>query len=93
MHLFGQNNKTYPPHLGSEIFAACRTRPQYVLRSYCEGGSSRLPGRDADIVKNSLGRRMRQMRVEVEKKTGTTPILQQESPGIWLFYELERAVR
>jgi hypothetical protein len=52
-----------------------------------------LPGRDADIVKNSLGRQMRQMRVEGEKKTGTTPILQQESPETWLFYELERAVR
>ena len=37
------------PHLGSERSAECRTRPQYELRSYREAGSSRWPGRDADI--------------------------------------------
>jgi hypothetical protein len=47
---FGDKNRTCPPHLGSEISAECRTLPQYVLRSYCEVGSSRLPGSDADIV-------------------------------------------
>ncbi len=31
-------------HLGSEMSAECRTRPQYVLRSYCDAGNSRLPG-------------------------------------------------
>ena len=38
-----------PSYLGSEISAEWRTRPQYVLRSYCEVGSSRLPGIEADI--------------------------------------------
>ena len=37
-------------HLGSVMPAACRTRPQYVLRSYCDSGSSRLPGMEADMV-------------------------------------------
>lgn len=36
-------------HLGSVMPAVCLTRPQYVLRSYCDSGSSRLPGREADI--------------------------------------------
>ena len=36
-------------HLGSERFAACRTRPQYVLRSYWDAGRSLLPGREADM--------------------------------------------
>lgn len=35
--------------------AVCLTRPQYVLRSYCDSGSSRLPGREADIVAWVLG--------------------------------------
>lgn len=30
--------------------AVCLTRPQYVLRSYCESGSSRLPGMEADML-------------------------------------------
>jgi hypothetical protein len=30
--------------------AVCLTRPQYVLRSYWESGSARLPGREADMV-------------------------------------------
>lgn len=30
--------------------AVCLARPQYVLRSYCDSGSSRLPGREADIL-------------------------------------------
>lgn len=38
------------PHLGSDMSAACLTRPKYVLRSYCETGSSRLPGSEADIA-------------------------------------------
>lgn len=37
-------------HLGSEISAAWRTRPQYVFRSYCDAGRSRLPGIDADMA-------------------------------------------
>ena len=36
-------------HLGSDRFAACRTRPQYVLRSYWDAGRSLLPGREADM--------------------------------------------
>lgn len=36
-------------HLGSEISAECFTRPQYVLRSYRETGSSRVPGRE-DVI-------------------------------------------
>ena len=32
------------------MFAECMTRPQYVLRSYCEAGSSRLPGSEADMT-------------------------------------------
>ena len=55
LHLFGDWNKTQPPHLGSEISAACRTRPQYVLRSYCEAGSSRFPGIEADMAGCTLG--------------------------------------
>lgn len=30
--------------------AEWRTRPQYVLRSYCEVGSSRFPGIEADML-------------------------------------------
>jgi hypothetical protein len=45
-----RKNRTIPPHLGSEIFAEWRTRPQYVLRSYCDSGNSRLPGKEADIL-------------------------------------------
>lgn len=30
--------------------AVCLTRPQYVLRSYCDSGSSRLPGIEADML-------------------------------------------
>ena len=37
-------------HLGSVMPAVCLTRPQYVLRSYCDSGSSRLPGREADML-------------------------------------------
>lgn len=37
-------------HLGSERSAECLTRPQYVLRSYCDAGRSRFPGKEADIV-------------------------------------------
>lgn len=37
-------------HLGSVMPAVCLTRPQYVLRSYCESGSSRLPGMEADML-------------------------------------------
>lgn len=37
-------------HLGSEMLAQCLTRPQYVLRSNCDSGSSRLPGSEADIL-------------------------------------------
>lgn len=34
--------------------AVCLTRPQYVLRSYCDSGSSRLPGREADMLARGL---------------------------------------
>jgi len=45
-------------HLGSDIFAECLTRPQYVERSCCDTGSSRLPGSEADIdATDSMGRR------------------------------------
>lgn len=37
-------------HLGSVMPAVCLTRPQYVLRSYCDSGSSRLPGMEADML-------------------------------------------
>lgn len=37
-------------HLGSVMPAVCLTRPQYVLWSYWESGSSRLPGKEADMV-------------------------------------------
>lgn len=37
------------PYLISAISADCRTRPQYVERSYCEAGRSRFPGNEADI--------------------------------------------
>jgi hypothetical protein len=30
--------------------AASRTRPKYVVKSYCERGSSLLPGRDEDMA-------------------------------------------
>lgn len=30
--------------------AVCLTRPQYVLRSYCDSGSSRLPGMEDDML-------------------------------------------
>jgi len=33
-------------HLGSEMLAACCTRPQYVVRSNWELGRSRVPGRE-----------------------------------------------
>lgn len=36
-------------HLGSDIVADCFTRPQYVLRSYCEVGRSRFPGSE-DVI-------------------------------------------
>lgn len=41
-------------HLGSVMPAVCLARPQYVLRSYCDSGNSRLPGREADMVSNGL---------------------------------------
>jgi hypothetical protein len=43
-------------HLGSERFAACRTRPQYVLRSYWDAGRSLLPGREADMAGMEVAR-------------------------------------
>jgi hypothetical protein len=42
-------------HLGSEILAECRTRPQYVLRSNCDTGRSRLPGKE-DVMSTSTRR-------------------------------------
>ena len=47
---FAERTEINPPHLGSEMFAECMTRPQYVLRSYCEAGSSRLPRSEADMT-------------------------------------------
>jgi hypothetical protein len=47
---FAERTEINPPHLGSEMFAECMTRPQYVPRSYCEAGSSRLPGSEADMM-------------------------------------------
>lgn len=41
-------------HLGSVMPAVCLTRPQYVLRSYCDSGSSRLPGSEADMLRQFL---------------------------------------
>lgn len=41
-------------HLGSVMPVVCLTRPQYVLRSYCDSGSSRLPGREADMLGDVL---------------------------------------
>ena len=40
-------------HLGSAIPATCRTRPQYELRSYCEGGNSLFPGIEEDIARRT----------------------------------------
>lgn len=37
-------------HLGSVRPAVCRTRPQYVLRSYRDSGRALGPGSEADIV-------------------------------------------
>lgn len=37
-------------HLGSERSILCRTRPQYVFRSYCEDGRSLLPGSEDDML-------------------------------------------
>lgn len=37
-------------HLGSVRPAVCRTRPQYVLRSYRDSGRALWPGSEADIV-------------------------------------------
>lgn len=34
--------------------AVCLTRPQYVLRSYCDSGSSRLPGMEDDMLARRL---------------------------------------
>jgi hypothetical protein len=39
-------------HLGSDMLAECCTRPQYVPRSYCETGKSRLPGNEDVILTN-----------------------------------------
>ncbi len=36
--------------LGSAISADCLTLPQYVERSYCDAGSSLLPGKEADML-------------------------------------------
>lgn len=41
-------------HLGSVMPAVCLTRPQYVLRSYCDSGSARLPGSEADMFATRL---------------------------------------
>lgn len=38
-------------HLGSETSAQCRTRPQYVLRSYWDAGKSRVPGNEDVMAK------------------------------------------
>lgn len=37
-------------HEGSVMPIAWRTRPIYVSRSYCEAGSSRVPGSEADMM-------------------------------------------
>ena len=41
-------------HLGSDISADCFTRPQYVERSYCDAGRSRVPGREEDMERKPL---------------------------------------
>ena len=40
-------------HLGSEILAECRTRPQYVPRSNWDTGRSRLPGNE-DVMSTTV---------------------------------------
>ena len=47
---FQASTSYFSSHLGSDISTECRTRPQYEDRSYCETGSSRLPGSESDIV-------------------------------------------
>lgn len=44
-------------YLGSVMVAVCLTRPQYVLRSYCDSGGSRFPGKEADMAKARPARR------------------------------------
>lgn len=39
-----------PTYVGSVRPAAWRTRPQYVDRSYCDSGSARIPGSEADMI-------------------------------------------
>jgi hypothetical protein len=61
------------PHLGSDISAACLTRPQYVLRSYCEIGSSRLPGNEADIIRPSPENIQLSVAPQNQARTAHTP--------------------
>lgn len=49
----GKDSSAQLSHLGSDMLAACCTRPQYVLRSNCETGRSRFPGSD-DVMANDL---------------------------------------
>jgi hypothetical protein len=77
---FDANNRAYPPHLGSEIFAACRTRPQYVLRSYWEAGSSRLPGIEDDISR-SLRRREDGETLQIERIWAFFPLSSRRTGG------------
>ena len=42
-------------HLGSDMFAECCTRPQYVPRLYCETGRSRFPGSEDVILTGCKG--------------------------------------
>lgn len=50
MRSVGESHVHVCPYLGSAISADCRTRPQYVERSYCDAGKSRFPGKEADIL-------------------------------------------
>lgn len=46
----GPRLKLRATHVGSVRPAAWRTRPQYVVKSYCDSGSARIPGSEADII-------------------------------------------
>lgn len=50
MRLVGESRVRVCPYLGSAMSADCRTRPQYVERSYWDAGKSRFPGNEADIL-------------------------------------------
>lgn len=50
-------------HLGSEMLAACCTRPQYVVRSYWELGRSRVPGSEEVMSTDNCSRQLQPRRL------------------------------